>query len=252
MGQPQRLDIAFHIRWEGAWHVGSGLGTEIVDRMIRRRMVLGQPRGVPFVPGSQVKGVLRHRCQQLLTTFDAPIESPHVLGPTPRKTVLDNFRLLAESKLFSDRLFGSRFQGDCLYVDDALPLGATGPIETRSQTAIDRTTGGARDQTLYTSEVVNGTDSVFQCRLKARHAPRILTHEDGGFPMEYSLLVAGLLNIECLGGNKSAGLGRCQIEIPGNVIRWNDNHEFPVAQALRSFDEEEWWELVTLCREVAS
>lgn len=249
MHQPQRLDITFHIRWESAWHVGSGLGTETVDRLIRRRAVPGQPRGVPFVPGSQIKGVLRHQCQRLLATFDAPVESPHVLGPGPRRAVLDNFRPLAESKLFIDRLFGSRFEGDCLYVEDALPLENPGTIETRSQTAIDRVTGGARDQTLYTSEVVNGTDSVFHGRLKARHAPGVLTQDDGGFPMEYALLVAGLLDIEFFGGNKSAGLGRCQIEIPGNVIRWNDDRTFSVAQALHCFHDEEWWDLVTLCRE---
>src|SRR5258708_504450 len=113
---PQRLDLVFLIHWEGPWHVGSGFGSAAVDRRIQSRVrkeIHGKDSrnvAVPFVPGSQLKGVLRHHCERLAATLRCLVVSPHTHGPRAEDELLDGFRPLASSPLLIDRLFGSRYQ----------------------------------------------------------------------------------------------------------------------------------------------
>jgi hypothetical protein len=85
--------------------------------------------------------------------------------------------------------------------------------------------------------------------LYARHAPGTLTQDNDGFPFEYALLLAGLLSLDQLGGDKSAGLGRCRITIAGAAVRWNDRPDYPLAEALKGFEEPEWFAMLQLLRE---
>lgn len=249
--QPQRLDVNFTITWESAWHVGSGRGTVQVDRLLRRRACGPRGERVPFVPGSQIKGVLRHQCEQLAALLGGNVVSPHVIGPEADPALLKQFLPLAQSELLIDRLFGSRFQGECLFVEDALPAPGDhlGTIRAHSRTAIDRRTGTAREQTLFVTEVVQGRATRLHSRLEARHPAGALTQDGDGCPFEYSLLLAGLLSLDRLGGDKSAGFGRCRITIESGTFRWNDQADFPVTDALKSFEETEWFDLLRLIRE---
>jgi len=251
--QPQRLDVTFTILWESDWHVGSGRGTVQVDRLLRKRAWGARGERVPFVPGSQIKGVLRHQCEQLAALLGGRVVSPHVIGSEADPALLEQFRPLAQSQLWIDRLFGSRFQGECLFVEDALPAPGDrlGTTRTHSRTSIDRLTGTAREQTLFVTEVVEGRATKLHSRLQARHPAGALTQDNDGFPFEYSLLLAGLLSLDRLGGDKSAGFGRCRIEIENNAVRWNDRPDYPVAEALKSFEEDEWFAMVQLLREEA-
>ncbi len=141
---PQRLDLAFKIKWEAGWHVGSGLSSAAIDRLQRRRVCGERAALAAFVPGSQIKGVLRHHCERLAATLGAVPVSPHVVGD-PRPEILDNFCPLDQSKLLIDRLFGNRFQGECLFVNDATPCDDKPQYSsTQSRTSIDRVTGTAR------------------------------------------------------------------------------------------------------------
>jgi CRISPR/Cas system CSM-associated protein Csm3 (group 7 of RAMP superfamily) len=250
--QPQRLDIAFTIAWQADWHVGSGRGTSHVDRLLRRRACGPRGERLPFVPGSQIKGVLRHQCERLLAVLGGEVVSPHVVGAAeadPR--LLEQFRPLACSRLLIDRLFGSRYQGECLFVEDAVPQQEGMRFDSRihSRTSIDRVTGTARERTLFVTEVASGKNTRLHSRLQARHAPGTLTQDGSDFPFEYSLLIAGLLSLDQLGGDKSIGLGRCHISIVGDVVRWNDRTDYPLPEALKSFEEQEWLELLQLCRQ---
>ena len=121
---PQRLDLMFRIEWEGTWHVGSGSGAVQADRLIRRR---GGRGGMPFVPGSQLKGVLRHQAERLAAALGREVVSPHATGRDQQEGLVRHFRPLNDSALLVDRLFGSRYQGECLFVDVALapPRGAS-------------------------------------------------------------------------------------------------------------------------------
>lgn len=243
--QAQRLDVAFTIEWEASWHVGSGQGNVRADRLLRRRSAGGYSRRVPYVPGSQIKGVLRHQCERLAKLLGADVVSPHVTDRDSERQLLEAFRPLPRSQWLIDRLFGSRYQGECLFVEDALPRSADAliPVRLHSRTSIDRVTGTARDRTLFVTEVVESTSPALHSWLSARHPPGVLTQDGDGFPFEYSLLLAGLLSLDALGGDKSLGLGRCRIVVEGDAVRWNGRQMVPLAEALRSFSDldEDWY-----------
>ncbi len=223
--------------------MGSGYQSAVADRLQQRSAA-----GAPFVPGSQMKGALRHQCERLATALGVETVDPHAGAEASDRNLVKHFRPLANSGLLIDRLFGSRYQGECVFVTNALPPERT-PQDTTAvpaRTAIDRITGTVREQHLFTTETVEaGID--LHGSIRARHPAGVLTPEDGqGFPYEYALLVAGLLTLETLGGDKSVGMGRCAIEVES--LCWNDANT-TIEAALTSFREREWAFSVNMVRE---
>ena len=268
---PQRLNLHYRIKWQGRWHVGNGYQSAAVDRLQRRARLpfqhesdmtynqsaeVGKPAQqrslVPVVPGSQIKGVLRHHCERLAIALGLRVVDPHAGTEAGDRSLVANFRSLANSDLLIDRLFGSRYQGECLFVTNALPVPAAlerHPPTVAVRTAIDRVTGTARDQHLFATELIE-QNVCLHGDIRARHPRSVLTQdEDGeGFPFEYALLVAGLLSLESLGGDRSMGLGRCEISLKPSSLRWNGK-AISLDDALKSFEEVEWADMLELLRE---
>jgi CRISPR/Cas system CSM-associated protein Csm3 (group 7 of RAMP superfamily) len=240
----QRLDVSFLVSWEGRWHVGSGHATAAADRLLQRRKNAGPGPGAPFVPGSQVKGVLRHACERLAVGLGFEAPSPHFSGDG--RHLLPGFRPLRGSGLLIDRLFGSRYQGECLFVDDAVAEEAPARTALSSRTALDRLTGTAKEHTLFVSEVAEAGPPL-RGRVRARHPKGVLTCDGDGFPYEYALLVAGLLSLDGLGGTKSAGLGRCRVE---QIEMKRNGQPVTTEQALACFAEDDWKGMIELIREM--
>lgn len=243
--KPQRLDLCYRIVWKGRWHVGSGYRSAVADRLLRRLH-----DGSPFVPGSQIKGVLRHQCERLALALDLEAVDPHASSEEHDRQLVKHFTPLAKSKLMVDRLFGSRYQGECLFVTNAASTSSEAKSATfvQTRTAMDRVTGTVMEQHLFTTELTEG-DIELRGTIRARHPAGVLTQEDDGFPYEYSLLIAGLLSLDALGGDKSVGLGRCRIDL--EVLRWNDE-DISKEDALQSFEDGEWNEWVDILREEAT
>ena len=239
---PQRLDIGYRITWRGRWHVGSGYQSAVADRLQQRSAA-----GAPFVPGSQMKGALRHQCERLATALGVETVDPHAGAEASDRNLVKHFRPLANSGLLIDRLFGSRYQGECVFVTNALPP-EQAPQDTpavAARTAIDRVTGTVMEQHLFTTETVDaGID--LHGAIRARHPAGVLTQDDDGFPYEYALLVAGLLTLETLGGDKSVGMGRCEIGVKS--LCWNDTVT-KIEIALASFQDSDWTDMIDLLRE---
>jgi CRISPR/Cas system CSM-associated protein Csm3 (group 7 of RAMP superfamily) len=245
---PQRLNVTYRIVWESDWHVGSGSGSASIDRLVRRQPPDAKDERLPFLPGSQFKGVLRHQCERLAALFGCEVVSPHQVGSEAPPELFQHFGPLDRSKLLIDRLFGSRYQGDCLFVDDALPETADSwSVRAHSRTSIDRLSRTTRDRTLFVSEVVSGDSRALRGTLRARHPTGVLSLYDGGFPLEYALLLAGIQTVDRLGGNRSSGLGSCRVEIVDNQVLWNGD-TVPLEKALASFAEG-WEVMLELARE---
>ena len=246
--KPQRLDLCYEIVWKGRWHIGSGYQSAVADRLLRR---MGGVKGDPFVPGSQLKGVLRHQCERLALALGFEAINPHAVTPEDEKALVTHFTPLANSKLIVDRLFGSRYQGECLFITNAMPVSSDSDAENKpvvqTRTAMDRVTGTVMEQHLFTTELVEAEINL-RGHIRGRHPAGVLTQYDNGFPYEYALLVAGILSLETLGGDKSTGLGRCKVKLEGKKLCWNGN---PIKQddVLQSFQEEDWQIMVELLRE---
>ena len=241
--KPQRLDLYYHIVWQGRWHVGSGFQSATADRLVRRMS------GAPFVPGSQIKGVLRHQCERLAQALELEAVDPHAGNQEREVQLVKHFTPLAKSGLVVDRLFGSRYQGECLFVTNATPEAMVSTVSLQTRTAMDRVTGTVMEQHFFTTELAEG-DICLKGSIRARHKPSILTQDGGGFPYEYALLLASLLSLNVLGGDKSAGLGRCAIKFADESLRWN-GEVTSLAMALHSFQEmgKDWKEMMALLRE---
>ena len=153
-----------------------------------------------------------------------------------------------------DRLFGSRYQGECLFVTNAEPVSSEENTVTSVQprTALDRVTGTVMEQHLFTTEFAEGGANL-QGSIRARHPVGVLTQYDGGFPYEYALLLAALLSLDALGGDKSVGLGRCEIRLKEETLCWNSQH-ISSDEAFQSFKDEpeEWGSLLEMLREVST
>lgn len=246
--QPHRLDLSYEIAWKGRWHVGSGYQSAVADRLLRR---LGGPDGVPFVPGSQIKGVLRYQCERLALTFGLDAVNPHAGIEEDEKVLVTHFKPLTKSTLVVDRLFGNRYQGECLFVTNAIPVPSEETIITSIQprTALDRLTGTVMEQHLFTTEF-SEEGTRLQGGIRARHPVGVLTQDGDGFPYEYALLLASLLSLDTLGGDKSIGLGHCRIEIKEDTLFWNSQH-ISSDKALQSFTDEsdDWGVMLEMLRE---
>ena len=241
--KPQRLDLCYHIVWQGRWHVGSGYQSAAADRLVQRL-----PDGAPFVPGSQIKGVLRHQCERLTLALGLKAVNPHAGLEKEERSLVEYFTPLEKSDLMVDRLFGSRYQGECLFVTNAVPVSSEESMSSvQARTAIDRVTKTVMEHHLFTTELTEG-DICLRGEIRARHPAGVLTQEEDGFPYEYALLVAGLLSLEALGGDKSVGLGRCEVHLETESLRWNGQH-IPLDEVLQGFREEEWGEWVNTLRE---
>ena len=243
---PQRLDLCYEIVWKGRWHVGSGYQSAVADRLLRRMEGVNRD---PFVPGSQIKGVLRHQCERLALALGFEAINPHAATKDDEQNLLAHFTPLANSKLIVDRLFGNRYQGECLFVTNAMPVSSNAENEAvvRTRTAIDRVTGTVMEQHLFTTELVEGEINL-RGQIRGRHPAGVLTQYDNDFPYEYALLVAGILSLETLGGDKSTGLGRCKVKLEGDQLCWN-GASINQNDVLQSFKEEEWKGMVELLRE---
>ncbi len=217
--EPQRIDLYYEIVWNGRWHVGSGYQSAVADRLLRR---MGGVKGDPFVPGSQIKGVLRYQCEQLALALGFKAINPHAVTKDDEQNLLDHFTPLANSELIVDRLFGSRYQGECLFVTNAMPISSDSENKdvVQTRTAMDRTTGTVMEQHLFTTELVERKINL-RGQIRGRHPAGVLTQDNNGFPYEYSLLLSALPLVDALGGDKSVGLGRCDIKIGEESLYWN-------------------------------
>ncbi|MGV0026856.1 RAMP superfamily CRISPR-associated protein [Phormidesmis priestleyi] len=185
--------------------IGSGGSSgSLADKPIVRNA-----RGQLLIPGSQLKGRLRHECEKLARGLGWQIfESPTAEALCPRENqVSDAFRERYQvvphkgyhcliSQIFGDPIVPSR-----VIVDDLIcPLKAEDLSEVlRPGVSINRRRRTAEDQKLYFLET-----SPANAQLKFEGNVYLLP----GCPDYAKLLIlAALHHIHALGGSKSAGLG---------------------------------------------
>ncbi len=234
-----RIHLQYNLIFESASHCGSGFPRLLLDRAVRR-----DAGGALFVPGATLKGVLRERCEQLAKLFELTARSPH-----------DEEAAVAEYEApdLLSRIFGSRYRPGELYFDDLklsqdsrqLFQDRTGrsdyrlQTQERTQVSLSRQTGTARPQFLFSSEF-GLSDLVFVGEISGYVSDLPI---DAAPETTYAivLLIAGLLSLDRLGGNKSTGAGKCRVEITN--LKLNGQQHNP-AQLIEHLDELEYADLM--------
>lgn len=226
--------IDYTLRFTSAFHCGTGLSRLLLDRTVRRDV-----EGNLLIPGSTLKGALRHRCEQLATLFDISAPSPH-----DEQAALNEYN----SPNILSYLFGSRVQPGGLWFDDLKLSDADRhssfkglQTSERTQVSLSRMTGTAKRQLLFSSEF--GTSNLAFCG----DISGFLPHQpfDETLP-SYPLLIllwAGLKSLERIGGNKSTGMGHCSITIDNFKV---GDHTYSEQ------DQQEWTEALELLSDFAA
>jgi CRISPR/Cas system CSM-associated protein Csm3 (group 7 of RAMP superfamily) len=192
-----RIQIDLRITFSSPWHAGSGEGKFSVDRMIRRNA-----RNQPYIPASTLKGIVRQSCEKLSHTcgFDRPSD-PHSSDLTRQNSFIPYEKM--DSPV--DRLFGSRFVQGGIFFRDCQTTEETHPNQTtvRNRIARYRILGTARSQQLFNTEYAPSL--ALQTRINGWH-DNLAAYPDE-LPYAYCLLIAGILAVERIGGDKSTGAG---------------------------------------------
>lgn len=225
-----KIRIAYTLEFLSAFHFGTGMPNGLIDRAIARNQ-----KGYLYVPGSTIKGVVRHRCEQIAELYGLETNEPHTKESQRKEANTKDPDIIT-------RIFGSRFLPSNLFFDDATMLeedrasyfDGSNPgdgkhkarqVEERTQVSLSRRTRTAKQGQLYSSEY--GIKSL-------RFSGQVYGFLNGtsimGEPQTYSLviLLAGLKSIDRLGGNKSAGAGNvtCQVansfEYGGSIMSVQD------------------------------
>lgn len=207
-----KIRIEMQISFTTKWHTGSGEGSLLVNRLIRR-----DARSWPFIPGSTLKGVIRESCEKLSRTLDFPEPAdPHQTD----LTIQDPFHPLSDLESPVDRIFGNRYETGNLFFRDAR-LDAAPPhgyLREQSQISIHRLLGTAKEHHLFSSEFV--APMKFSSSIEGYHRDLVF-FDEGEPPYAYCLLIAGIMNLDRLGGSKSTGSGQLQVSF--DSIEYNNS-----------------------------
>jgi len=186
--------------------------------------IIRNGRGQLLIPGSQLKGRLRHECEKLARGLGWPIcESPNPATMCPQRLGLDNHRFEAQTaydigkrttagatqhhclicQIFGNPSLASRIAVDdliCEVEPDSLPE------VLRPGVTLNRRRRTAEDQKLYFLE----TSPV---NVQLPFSGQIELAPDCP-PYARPLVLAALHHIHALGGSKSAGLGWLRWQLP--------------------------------------
>ncbi|KPA14384.1 protein containing DUF324 [Candidatus Magnetomorum sp. HK-1] len=215
--------IELSIDFLSKWHAGSGDGSLVSDRLIRR-----DSRNWPFIPGSTLKGVIRENCEKLSRTllFKSPSD-PHQRD----LTIQDTFKPLKELDSPVDRLFGNTFESGQLFFRDArldnTQLNDPQPyycLKNQSRVCKHRILRTSKEKHLFSTEYIIpssvGSSMIFKTQIDGYH-DHLKSLSDTEPPYAYCLLIAAIMLTQRIGGDKSTGSG--QMEIHFDNILYNQN-----------------------------
>jgi CRISPR/Cas system CMR subunit Cmr4 (Cas7 group RAMP superfamily) len=230
------VQIHYALTFDAPFHLGTGISTGMVDRTVIRNA-----DGYLYVPASTLKGVVREHCEQLYHFYTANDQnqaiSSRVPSPHNAKAALKDF---GGPQTLISRIFGSPLYPGTLRFKNAEQTdiniyesrdlrnedkGKYKDMQTSvlTQVRIDRQTRTAVDQALYTSEF-GLSHLTFVGTIKGQlyctpidSLKETVHNEEKTYTLtpSYSLLLllAGLLLLERIGGNKSTGKGQCSCRI---------------------------------------
>ncbi|MGV3720921.1 MAG: RAMP superfamily CRISPR-associated protein [Actinomycetota bacterium] len=205
-----KVQLTYTLSFETASHVGAGLGfARMVDELVvRAGPARGQGSRLPYVPGTTLKGRVRREVERLAAALQLRTHSRAPGG-----------RVCKDAACLSCRLFGSTFRQGSLYFSEAFldPALVRAPssdrfalAQVRAGTRVERATRCVERKLLFSRENA-GAGLVFQASVQGYLDPR--PGQESKLPLELWLLLAGLRSLEKVGGGRTRGLGRCDIQL---------------------------------------
>lgn len=197
-------------RFVTPFSVGTGaLGGTAADKPL-----LKDPQGLPYLPGSALKGLLRHEAEKLVRALrgdDAVCRPPNPAKMCPQgRPPKDPYCPVC-------RVFGSPWRPSSLTFSDLKPDEKQGrqviqvvkDTGLRFGVGIGRYRGAAAEDLLYTIEVASATTAVPFIGTIEGDIP----DDEGRWPL--AVVLASLRTIGAVGGARSRGLGWVNLEAAG-------------------------------------
>lgn len=192
-----KTSLDLKLTFDGPFNVGSGaLGGSLADKPLVR-----DARGQPVIPGSTLKGRLRHEVERLAPVL-LPDERPPCTSPVAERMCQGDQEPCPVCRLFGSPWLPGRLTfSDLVLVDPKFEYPPPGHL--RYGVGLSRRRRVAEDQLLYTTEVVApGVPLTFHGTIRGEVDE-----------VDMSLLQAGLESLFALGGGKTAGLGWFELEV---------------------------------------
>ncbi len=205
------IEIKLSVRFISKWHTGSGEGNFLIHRLLKK-----DARGWPYIPGSTFRGIARESCEKLSRTLkfeepadphDTRLEDPGVFGP------------LQNTLSPVDRLFGSKYEGANLFFRDLRLKDAPfyGWHGEQTRIRLHRKLKTVKKGALFATQHAAPMD--FETTIEGYY-DNLCTFSETDPPFACCLLIAGIMAIDRIGGDKSTGSG--QVEIGFDSILWNE------------------------------
>jgi len=203
------IDIRLTVALETPVNVGSGaMADALADKPTLR-----DARGLPIIPGSTLKGRVRHICERIAHAIWK--DEKLCLAPYPDQMCHGTRR---EKVCRVCRIFGSPWYPSPLHFGDLRLKPGDGSLAEkveweksphlragllRTGVGLSRRSGTAQEEILYSVEGYRPPVSfIYEGHIRGH-----LAYED-----DLALLLAGLREVRALGGSKGRGMGWCRIE----------------------------------------
>lgn len=211
------IDLPVVIHLETPLHIGTGYARGLLDRTVVQGRLWDEIekrwKQQVYLPGSSLKGRVRHICEQLACRYQVPV----CRSPRPGNMCRPWKPCLV------CRVFGSPGQGSGLAFDDAhltrewsdLVKSGLDPLITRTQVQLSRRRSVSAEARLFASEYTAESLS-FATRITGRlDLTPVLDEPDRYY--ELILLFGGIKMLRILGGGSSRGTGHCFVELPSSI-----------------------------------
>jgi CRISPR-associated protein Csm3 len=222
-----RLELTSPLR------LSSGRASDVTDAPLMRNRA-----GVPYIPGSSLRGVLRSELERILAALgpSAGVRSCVLFSEetgedaciTVHRGKQDELKELsdADALAYLDghlcdlcRLFGSPVYASHLVIEDACPEtpeNLTAQFNIRDGVGIDRDTGTARENVKFNYEVMEkGQGTFFTFRMQVENLGVDGKHDHKLLALIIALLKEGL----SVGGKRSGGLGQVRLRKESIEVR---------------------------------
>jgi len=208
--------IKVAIKIKSGFAIGSGLGLAgILDDTIMRDV-----RGLPYIPGTTLKGVIRDACEEISLIADYPCYE-NVVDELKNLATLtggrpDPEQMSLVTRIFGSPLFSAIFEFGSAYLDpsdDSITslIGASA-VWSESHNSIEQSTGTAKKDYLFTHEVALSTSNAqdipdYHFDFSITPLANPILDKDKDKNKLVGLLMCGLRFIDRIGAKKTRGKG---------------------------------------------
>lgn len=209
-----KISIHYKVDMLSRFHCGTGYSFGLIDEVVRK-----DRDGYLYLPGSTIKGLLRESCEKILRLCKVKVRDPH-----NEEEAMNSWNRPQIPHL----IFGSRFSEGEIYFNHAKMISEDkeffhGPIQTGgdsekrylhhqvqnlSHTTISQRLGTVKRKALFNLEYGLKGLTFEGCifgSLKGNDLESL--DKEGTDSLVY--LLAALISLESIGGERSRGAGRC-------------------------------------------